>query len=110
MIPDFQMIMLPLLESLKSNEARTMEQTHDALARYFELTDEELSERSQGDNQTVFYKNMNVAQSHLQRADLITNASAWLIKITPLGKQVLHRRLNGIDTNYLKRFPGYVEK
>jgi hypothetical protein len=33
-----------------------------------------------------------------------------LIKITPLGKQVLHRRLNGIDTNYLKRFPGYVEK
>ncbi len=108
MLPDFQTIMLPLLESLKEGKEQTSNQLHDALAAYFELSDEELNERLRGSDQTVFYQRINEAKTHLLRADLLSITNQDSLAITSLGKQVLHKRLNSIDTNYLKRFPGYT--
>jgi restriction system protein len=55
MIPDFQIIMLPLLESLKEGDEQTIKQTHHSLAAYFELSDNELNEHLPGNDQTLFY-------------------------------------------------------
>lgn len=107
MLPNFQTIMLPLLESLKESKEVSRLKLQEALAAYFELTDEELNERVQGGEQTVFQQNINEAITHLRAADLLSTENQDSVSITPLGKQVLHRRLNSIDTNYLKRFPGY---
>lgn len=107
MIPDFQTIMLPLLDSLKEGDDRSIKQTHDALAAYFELNDDELNEEELGNDQTLFNSRILLAMSHLLMADLLQNTNG-LLKITPLGKQVLSKRLNTIDTNYLRRFPGYI--
>jgi|APTNR8051073442_1049403.scaffolds.fasta_scaffold00003_348 restriction system protein len=108
MLPNFQTIMLPLLESLKEGKELAVTQLHDALASYFELTDEELNERLPDSDQTVFYQRINEAKTHLLRAGLLSTTNQDSLAITSLGKQVLHRRLNSIDTNYLKRFPGYT--
>lgn len=109
MLPEFQTIMLPMLENLKEGNEISIAQMHDALASYFELPDEELHERLPGKEQTVFSQRINEALLHLRRADLQSTTTPNHVVITPLGKQVLHRRLNTIDTNYLKRFPGYPE-
>ena len=109
MVPDFQSIMLPMLESSKEGGDFTDKQMHDALEKYLELTDEEVNELLPGSDQTLFYHNLIEAQSHLLMAGLLERASGDYFKITPLGKQVLHKRPNVIDTNYLRRFPGYVE-
>jgi restriction system protein len=108
-IPDFQTIMLPLLESLKEGDERNLMQTHYVMAEYFELTDEELNKHLPNGDHTLFYSRLVEAKSHLQMADLLENVNKGLFKITPLGKQVLHKRPNLIDTNYLRRFPGYIE-
>lgn len=109
MLPEFQTIMLPLLENLKDGNEISIPQIHDALASYFELPDEELNEHLSGKEQTVFAQRINEALLHLRRADLLSTTTPDHFIITPLGKQVLRRRLNTIDTNYLKRFPGYPE-
>ena len=108
MLPDFQTIMLPLLESLKEGKELAVSQIHDALAAYFELTDEELTERLPDHEHPLFSQRINDALQHLRKADLLSTTKLDHAVITPLGKQVLHRRLNSIDTNYLKRFPGYT--
>jgi restriction system protein len=109
MLPTFQTIMLPLLETLKEGDEQTIKQVLDALAAYFELTEEELNQRFPGSDLTVFYQRINEAKAHLRMADLLSTTGPNVCKITSLGKQVLQRRLNGIDTQYLKRFPGYTE-
>lgn len=108
MLPDFQTIMLPLLESLKEGKELSIKQIHDVLASYFELADEELNERLLGGEHTVFNQSINEAIVHLRRADLLSTTNQNSVVITPLGKQVLYRRLNSIDIHYLKRFPGYT--
>jgi restriction system protein len=109
MLPDFQSVMLPLLESLKVGAEQTTKQTHETLAQYFELTDEELNHRVPGRDETMFQQTVNEAKAHLLRADLLFHTNPNCVQITPLGKQVLSRRLNRIDTEYLKRLPGYQE-
>jgi len=107
MIPDFQTIMLPLLESLSDGEEHPIKQIHDNLAAYFELNNEELIEKLPGGDQLLFYAGIHEAKSHLLKADLLQHTNSDFFKITPLGKQVLHKRPNLIDTNFLKRLPGY---
>src|SRR5690606_8566480 len=103
-IPDFQTIMLPLLEGLQADEVA--EQTLNRLAAYFELTEEELNKR-EAQTETVFQKNITEAIRHLLKAGLIVQPKG--LQITGLGKQVVQRRLNYLDTQYLRRLPGYLE-
>ena len=102
--------MLPLLESLKAGVEQTINQTHEALAQHFELTDQELSQRVPGRDQTVFHQAVSEAQAHLLRADLLRHTMPDCLSITPLGRQVLSRRLNRIDMDFLKRLPDYDER
>ena len=98
-IPDFQAIMLPFLEGLKSGEERSLQIMLDQLAEYFELTDEELS--------SEFMESVTEASAHLEKAGLVEKTANGF-KVSALGKQVISKRLNSIDTQYLRRFPGYV--
>ena len=109
MIPDFQLIMLPLLESLKNGDEYDIKQIHDVLGKHFELTDNELDELLPDLEQTRFYNNLSHAKRHLMVAGLIEHITEDRFKITSLGKQVLCRQLNIIDTDYLRRLPGYIE-
>lgn len=108
LIPDFQTIMLPLLERLKGGEEQIMEKVEDHLAGYFELTEEALDKQVQNVGQTVFRTSILEATAHLKKAGLLVQTQAGL-KITNLGKQVVNRRLNSIDTQYLRRLPGYLD-
>ena len=109
MVPEFQTIMLPLLENLKGGEEFDFEQSCNVLAEYLRVEDEDLKILLPGSAQTLFHSNLRQAKSHLIMSGLIENTTRGLFKITSLGKQVLNKRPNFIDTNYLKRFPGYTE-
>jgi len=42
MIPDYESIILPLLDLLADNELHTLNECHNKLAIHFNLTDEEI--------------------------------------------------------------------
>jgi restriction endonuclease Mrr len=105
--PDFQAFLLPLLESTRDGEEHSLEYIHDALTRYFELSDEAMKPLIPGGNAQEFQLAVLQAKEHLIKADLIENVQGNFIRITSLGKMVLNRRLNSLDIEYLRRLPGY---
>ena len=105
-IPNFDMIMLPLLDNVKMKELSTTFLLN-ALAGYFELEEEELREVQAG--HPIFFMNVQQALIHLSMAGLKESITQDNFKITPLGKRVLAMKLNKIDIQFLKRLPGYAE-
>ena len=57
MIPDFQSIMLPLLEITGDKKEHTIQEIRDLLAKYFRLTEEERSELLSKSKQKRFNNN-----------------------------------------------------
>ena len=101
--PDFQTLMLPLLESLKDGEMHSMEYIRLELIRYIDYSDVPLKPFDLA-NKEEFESGMMLALEHLTKAGLTERPGSDQVKITSLGKLVLTKRLNTIDMNYLRRF------
>ncbi len=108
-IPDFQSIMLPPLKQLGDGEEHTNQETADALAREFGLTDEERSQLLPSGSQTVFTNRVAWAKAHFKRAGLIEPTRRGIYRITDLGRDVLRQNPQRIDLRFLDQFPGYRE-
>lgn len=106
-IPDFQSAMLPVLNDLTQGE-RTGQDTLDALAAHFGLTQEELAERLPSGKQATFTNRVAWAKSHLKQAGLVESPRRGVYRLTERGRQVLAENPSGIGMNYLMRFPEYV--
>ncbi len=108
-IPDFQTLMLPLVEALAAGQERTMRELTDSLAGRFGLTDQERTELLPSGQQGIFSNRVAWSKSHLKYAGLIVNPTRGRVRISPLGKQVLAEKPQAINVKFLKRFPAYCE-
>ena len=108
-IPDFQTLMLPLVEALADGQERTMRALTDQLAAEFGLSDQERAELLPSGQQTLFNNRVAWAKSHLKSAGLLANPTRGRVHISPLGRQVLAEKPPGLNVKYLKRFAPYRE-
>ncbi len=108
-IPDFQAVMLPLLENLQDGQERTMRDLTATLADRFNLTDEDRQELLPSGQQTVFSNRVAWAKSHLKAAGLIDNPVRGKVSISEMGRKELLQKPAIINCRYLKRFPSYVD-
>jgi len=108
-IPDFQTLMLPLLQAAEDGQEHSGHEFLDKLAEHFELSDDELNELLPSGKQTRFYNRISWAKTYLIKSKLLEMPRRSLYKITERGKEVLNSNPNRIDMNYLTRFPEYVE-
>jgi restriction system protein len=106
-IPDFQTAMLPVLNDLAQGE-RAGQDTLDALAGYFGLTQEELAQRLPSGKQTTFTNRVAWAKAHLKAAGLVESPRRGVYRLTDRGRQVLAENPTSVGMNYLMRFPEYV--
>jgi restriction system protein len=107
-IPDFQTIMLPLLECLGDRRERTTRDVAEQLAGRFGLTDEELLMRLPSGQQGVFVNRVAWSKSHLKMAGLIENPSRGIVRISDLGVGVLREAPAVVNVGFLKRYPAYL--
>jgi restriction system protein len=105
-IPDFQTVMLPVLQDLAQGERRTRE-TLEALALHFRLTPEEVGERLPSGRQTKFSNRLAWAKAHLKGAGLIESPERAVYRLTDRGREVLTKNLPTIGMAFLGRFPEY---
>ena len=107
-IPDFQSIMLPLLNLTSDREIHNLHKATEELARDFVLTDEEISYLIPS-GQPRFYNRVVWAKTYLKKAELLTYPQRGRFQITQRGIDVLSENLEKIDIDYLSRFPEFIE-
>jgi len=108
-IPDFQTIMLPLLEFASDNEVHHIHEAVDHLAEEFNLSEEEISELLPSGQQPIFYNRVGWARTYLKKAKLLSDPERGYFKITDRGIEVLQKRLDRVDMKYLRQFPEFIK-
>lgn len=107
-IPDFQSLMLPVLQASSLGEVRI----GDVVARIAEaqgLSNEQRAALLPSGRQTTFANRVHWAKSYLGKAGLIELTRRAHFQITPRGREVLVSMPDRIDINYLRRFPEFEQ-
>lgn len=108
-IPDFQTIMLPLLQAIGDGNEHHMPSLAAKLAEQFQLSAEELQALLPSGRQTVFYNRVGWARTYLGKAGLLEMPRRSYCRITERGKSILKRNPAKIDMKFLEQFPEFVE-
>ncbi len=108
-IPDFQTIMLPLLEFVEDKQEHSLQEAIIYLTKIFNLTEEERKELLPSGKQSRFVNRVGWTRTHLKKAGLIEYPRRGYFKITDRGIQVLINRPNNLNAHFLKQYPEYRE-
>lgn len=108
-IPDFQSIMLPLLELAGDGEVHSIHEAVEDLADHFSLTEEEKTKLLPSGQQPTFYNRVGWARTYLKKAGLLEDPRRGHFRITKRGQKVLEQKPPEINMQFLRQFPEYVE-
>ncbi|MFH1933726.1 MAG: restriction endonuclease [Pseudomonadota bacterium] len=108
-IPDFQSIMLPLLNYARDENEHTVRDAIDFLAAEFDLSEEEQKDLLPSGRQATFENRVAWARSYMKQAGLLLSPKRGLLKISERGLSVLKEKPDKINMKYLERFPEYIE-
>lgn len=108
-IPDFQTIMLPLLELARDGREYKLSDAIANLATHFNLSDAERQELLPSGKQARFNNRVGWSCTHFKKAGLFTYPSRGKFQITPRGLDLLNTQPERIDTALLKQFAEYLE-
>jgi restriction system protein len=106
-IPDFQRLMLPLLQHFGDGKEHANQETLDALAGLLQLTTAERAQLLPSGKQALFTNRLAWAKSHLKQAGLIASPRRGVYGITARGAEVLRHPPDIINMRFLDQFPAY---
>lgn len=108
-IPDFQTLMLPLLQLASDGKEHTLRDAQAKLAIEFNLSEEEKSQLLPSGRQPIFYNRVSWAKVYLQQAGLLLSPHRGCFQISEKGRQVLSDSPDRITVKFLESFPAFVE-
>ncbi|OPZ72925.1 MAG: Mrr restriction system protein [bacterium ADurb.Bin478] len=106
-IPDFQSIMLPLLEFAGDGQEHTNQDAFDALIHRFHLTEDEQKALLPSGQQSIINNRIAWARAHLKMALLIENTKRGVFRITERGRETLDIHPVEINIKFLRQFAEY---
>jgi len=108
-IPDYQTLMLPMLELLSDGQVRrVVPEVTDPLGERFHLTPEDHQQKLLSGVQSTFVNRTHWAATYMSKAGLITRPARGRVEITDLGRQVLVKKPVKIDVTFLMAYPGFA--
>ena len=108
-IPDYQTIMLPLLEVAGDNEVHRVRDAVDDLAERFRLTEEERQQLMPDGRRARFKYNVAWSRTYLKKAGLLEDPRRGEFRITERGRKVLAGKPARIDTKLLQKFKEFKD-
>lgn len=108
-IPDYQSIMLPLLEFLQDGQEHSLREAYDSLSEHFKLSEEERKQLLPSGQQGIFHNRVGWARTYLKKSGLLEATRRGYFKITELGLSTLNQKPERIDNQFLEQFEGYLE-
>lgn len=106
-IPKFAEVIKPFLLSVRDGNEHSMKELKNSLARYFDLSENELSELLPSGRQEVFVNRLYWAGTYLTKAGLTQKPSRGTFVITQEGKKVISENPDIIDADYLSRYESF---
>jgi restriction system protein len=106
-IPDFQSLMLPLLQVIGDGTEQTNKDVANAIATKFALTEDDLRQLLPSGQQPAFTNRLAWAKAYLKKARLLESPTRRTIRITPEGKKVLDENPSKVNIRYLNQFPSF---
>lgn len=101
-IPDFQTLMLPLLELLKDGNSVKLSEMVEIMSDKYNLTEDERNEMLASGNSRTMYNRVAWAKQYLKNSELIDSPEKGAFKITEKGLNVLKTKPERIDLRFLK--------
>jgi len=108
-IPDYQTIMLPILQLAEDKEEHKFSDSVQYLADKFSLTDEEKGELLPSGTQAVFNNRVGWARSYLKQAALLSSPKRGYFRITEQGLDLLAEKPERITSSLLERYSEFKE-
>ena len=109
MIPDFQTIMLPLLEAFADKQEYKKPALVEIISNKFQLTQEERLVMLPSKNDYLIWNRVGWAMAHLKKAGLLETPKRGLYIITEQGLKVLNSNPIRIDLKFLMNVPKYKQ-
>jgi restriction system protein len=107
-IPDFQMILLPLMQLTADGKEHSTSEAIDRLAAVFHLSEEERRELLPSGRQAKFDNRVGWARTHLSKAGLLERTGYGKFRIADRGRDVLRQQPDAINMKLLEQFPEFV--
>lgn len=108
-IPDYQTIMLPLMQFANDGKEHSLREASEHLAEYFKLSEPEKQALLPSGKQPIFNNRLGWSRTHLKKAGLLEYPSRALFRITSRGIDLLKQQPSTINVALLKQFPEYLE-
>jgi restriction system protein len=106
-VPDFQTLMLPVLQEYADGKEHASRNAGADVARRLGLTAEELAERLPASPQTRLGNRVGWAHSYLKQSGLLESPRRGHYRITTRGSGVLNSSPERIDIAFLERYPEF---
>lgn len=107
-IPDYQTLMLPLLQLLNDgHDRRIVPELTDPLGEQFHLTPEDHQRRLLSGTQSIFVNRTHWATTYLSKAGLIARPTRGRVQITDAGRKALTTKPAKIDIAFLKNYSSF---
>lgn len=108
-IPDYQLLMLPLLKFLSGGQEHKTRESVEKLSDDFNLSEEERKELLPSGQQPIIDNRIGWARTYMLKAGLLSAPKRGYIKITPKGLEVLKQNPEKINVKFLEQFPDFIE-
>lgn len=109
MIPDFQTLMLPLMNLIADEQEHSSAGINSRLAHLFDLTEDELDQLLPSGTQRTFSNRVAWAKAHLKFAGLIENTKRGHFRISPYGKKYIDSQPKILNIKSLRSISAYQE-
>jgi restriction system protein len=108
-VPDYQSLMLPLLESLADGNEHEVRNLRDEIAEKLAISDADREELLPSRKQAVYDNRLGWAKTYLDKAGLLETARRGVYRLTARGIEVLRAKPARVDVAFLSKFSEFEE-
>lgn len=106
-VPDFQSIMLPLMQLASDGNEHSFRESVEYLAKFFKLSEDDRKELLPSGQMRLFDNRVGWTKTHLLKAGLLESPRRSIFQITTRGKEVLSHKPLQSNSKFLKQFSEY---
>ena len=108
-VPEFQSLMLPILESIGDGKTHTAAQVRESVIAALSLTKRDLAQQPPNGSKSVFMIRFTWAVTYLAEAGLLARPKRGRYRITPRGRETLAAGVSRITATYLYQCPEFKD-